>query len=34
MTDPVLKNNPWVYKIKNLNGQNIIGRLCEKKFAE
>ena len=30
--DSVLKTNPWTYKIKDLNGEKIIGRFCEKKL--
>ena len=25
----VLKTNPWTYKIKDLNGETIIGSFCE-----
>ena len=28
----MLKTNPWVYKIKYLNGEKIIGSLYEKEF--
>ena len=28
--DSVLKTNPWMYKIKDLNRENIIGSFCEK----
>ena len=29
----VLKTNPWTYKIKNLNGENIIGSFYEKELS-
>ena len=28
--DSVLKTNPWIYKIKDLNGEKIIGSFYEK----
>ena len=31
--DSVLKTNPWAYKIKDLNGEQIIGRFYEKEFC-
>ena len=30
--DSVSKTNPWTYKIKDLNGEKIIGSFCEKKL--
>ena len=30
--DSVLKTNPWTYKIKDLNGEKIIGSFYEKKL--
>ena len=30
--DSVRKTNPWTYKIKDLNGEKIIGSFCEKKL--
>ena len=30
--DSVLKTNPWTYKIKDLNGEKIIGNFYEKEF--
>ena len=30
--DSVSKINPWAYKIKDLNGEQIIGRFYEKEF--
>ena len=30
--DSVLKINPWTYKIKDLNGENLIGSFNEKKL--
>ena len=30
--DWLLKTNQWTYKIKDLNGQEIIGRFCEKEL--
>ena len=30
--DFVRKTNPWTYKIKDLNGEKIIGSFCEKKL--
>ena len=30
VTDSVLKTNPWTYKIKDLNGEKIIGSFYEK----
>ena len=31
VTDFVLETNPWTYKIKDLNGEKIIGRFCQRK---
>ena len=28
--DSVLKTNPWTYKIKDLNGENLVGSFYEK----
>ena len=28
----LLKTNPWKYKIKDLNRENIIGSFCEKEL--
>ena len=28
----VLKNNPWIQKIKDLNGEKIIGRFYEREL--
>ena len=30
--DPVLKTNPWTYKIKDLPGETIIGSFYEKEL--
>ena len=30
--DSFLKTNPWSYKIKDLNGEKIMGRFYEKEF--
>ena len=30
--DSVLKTNPWTYKLKDLNGEKIIGSFYEKEF--
>ena len=30
--DSVLKTNPWTYKIKNLNGEKIIGNFYEREL--
>ena len=30
--DSVLKTNPWLYKIKHLNGEKIIGTFYEKEL--
>ena len=30
--DSVLKTNPWTYKIKDLNGETIIGDFYEKEL--
>ena len=30
--DFVLKTNPWTYKIKDLNGEKIMGSFCEKEL--
>ena len=30
--DSVSKTNPWTFKIKDLNGEKIIGSFCEKKL--
>ena len=30
--DSVLKTNPWTYKIKDLNGEKIIGRFYEEEL--
>ena len=32
ISDPVLKTNPWTYKIKDLHGEKIIGSLYEKQM--
>ena len=32
IVDSVLKTNPWTYKIKDLNGKNLIGIFNEKKL--
>ena len=32
--DSVLKTNPWIYKIKDLNGEKIIGSFYERIVAE
>ena len=32
MTDSVLKSNPWLYKIKDLNVEKKIGRFYEKEL--
>ena len=32
INDSVLKTNPWTYKIKDLNGEKIIGSFYEKKL--
>ena len=32
--DSVLKTNPWTYKIKDKNGEKIIGRFYEKEFLQ
>ena len=29
-----LKTNPWKYKIKDLNGEKIIGSFCEKELLQ
>ena len=31
--DSVLKTNPWTYKIKDLNGEKIIGSFYGKEFS-
>ena len=30
----LLKTNPWKYKIKDLNGEKIIGSFCEKELLQ
>ena len=32
LTDSVLKTNTWTYKLKNLNGEKIIGSVYEKEL--
>ena len=32
VSNSVLKASPWTYEIKDLNGENIIGRFYEKEF--
>ena len=32
--DSVLKTNPWTYKLKDLNGEKIIGSFYEKELLQ
>ena len=32
LIDSVLKSNPWIYKIKDLNGKKLIGNFYEKEL--
>ena len=32
LIDSVLKTNPWTYKIKDLNGEKVIGSFYEKEL--
>ena len=32
--DSLLKTNPWIYRIKGLNGENIIGSFYEKQLLQ
>ena len=32
ITDSVLKTNPWTYKIKDLNGEKMMGSFYEKEL--